>query len=1396
MALLKLVKAALLALLLVPAWATAQIPAPAATTPPPGAPAARVSFLFSDNNIPGFLAAYRKLQEQRPDLRDRVEVHFLTESTFGETPAEAVAASDVLVFDVMNQQLLDRFDAEHATDLIGAVKARGMVLGVGEGLQTEDHYAGLGVTWDPRARAYFAHAGPRNQLALLQLALARAGVSGFDLPDPELSLDFGYYHPEGESGRVFSDWEAFQAWRAANGKLRAGAPRVAVGFFKASYYSGDMALIDAVIAEIERRGAEAVPVFGYPGAIAFERLLGTGAQVRADVGLGLFFQFNDAESAKVLERVGIPVINLVSLYGRSAEDWRTSSSGLSAFEGTFNLASPELAGTVAPTVVGTKEKVRDPATGLTSVITSPIPERVAMAVSRGLRYAELSRKPNTDKKIALIYYNYPPGKANIGASYLNVAESLANILARMAAEGYDLGRAPPTADEVLADITSRGRNIAGHAPGELEAMIAEGGVRRIPIDDYRRWLDALEPSLRDKILADWGDPAETTLMVERRQGEANLIVPAVEYGNVLLMPQPSRAWSEDLEKLYHAEDLAPQHQYVAAYAWLRNGFGADAVVHVGTHGTLEWLDGRDVGLGPEDAPDALIADLPDAYIYNVDVVGEGLVARRRGMATLVDHMVPPFVEGGLSEDLARLSGLLNDHVQNEGKNAELAALYGRQARDAAIEMGIAKDLGFDPAADWTDEQLHSVETYLLDLRGQIIPFGLHAFGRVPEPAAIDSTVRAIAAVDRTSLPDAVQVFEEEMRGRIEASGERELAGLMKALGGRFVPAGKGGEPIRNPDAYPTGANFYGIDPAKIPKPAAWEIGSRLAQQMLDNHVERHGRYPAKVSFVIWGDETMRHEGILESQIFYLLGTRPVWDARGTLVDVEVVPRETLGRPRVDIVIASASEGLFQELTRLMDAAVQKVKALDEPDNQVREHYLAIKQALIASGVAAEEAEKMAGVRIFDEPPGRYNLNTSGIVGASGSWDSEDGFANDYISKMGHGYGNGYWGQPMPDVFRLALSGTDTVVHSNSTMLYGTLDNDDMFMYMGGLASAIRSLDGKTPELLITDTRDPGKSAMASLDQFIGREFRSRYVNPNWIRGMQQEGYAGAGAMREFVEYLWGWDATATDVVDDAMWQETYETYVVDKAGLGMKDYFERHSPFAFQDMTARMIETVRKDYWRADEETKARLVSEYLDSVTRHGVNCTDVSCGNGRLLRYVMDEAARTGVAAETIESARAAFEQSMGRSIDSAADELEAFARRNDARAAAERIAGARILENLPQPVPIPDGSNAAPPASAPAAGNAPRHPAQASAAPSGRVPVPGSPQPPSGADNRLTGQLMTEEDRTMRLPPTPSEQPLPVLSAGGLLWPAALFFLFMLVWAWLDRRQVRALPAGLSA
>jgi cobaltochelatase CobN len=1246
---------------------------------PSFAQSVHLAYLYSDGNTPGTLKAYKALLGERPDLRGRVTLSFLTESIFADVAPRDMTRANVLVFDIMNQQMLERFNATHNVDLIAAVKQRGTVLAVGAGLQPKEYYTDQGAVWDDRARAFWTHSGFANQLALMKLALSRAGIQGFTIPEPQPSIEFGFYYPDGQTGQVFASWDEFTKWRQAHGRLRPGAPRIAVGFYKASYYTGETELIDAVIAEVERRGAEAIPLFGYPGAVAFEKLLtGEDGQPRVDAALAFLFRFANFDASLSLEKLDVPVINLISLYGRSEKEWRASPQGLSMFEGTFQVAVPELAGLIAPTVIGSQEKVKDPDTGLTVPVRKPIGSQISIAVNRALKYTILRSTPNRDKRVAIMFYNYPPGKANIGASYLNVADSLANMLQRLATEGYDVGSADLSSAAVLRDITTKARNVGGYAPGELQEMLAQGNAVRVGFSEYRQWLNGYAPPLRAKILKDWGDPRQSKLMASADGEEGpGFVIPVVKYGNVVLLPQPARGNGEDLDKLYHAKDLAPHHQYVAAYAWLRNSFKAAAVVHLGTHGTLEWLDGKDLGMSDEDAPDALIADVPNIYLYNVDVVGEGLVARRRSHAALVDHMVPPFKKGGLLPDLAELGETINDFDNNLHKNPELAKANAERIREQVTRLGLAKDLSLDPKVEIDDETVHRIQDHLVTLRGENIPYGLHAFGRTPEKEMRDSTIDAIVSVDRSLLPKNAKILAADMEARIVASGRRELDNLTRALRGGFIPAGGGGEPIRNPDSYPTGKNFYGIDPDKVPKPASWELGVKLADQMLADHLKKHGRYPEKVSFVIWGDETMRHEGVVEAQIFHLLGTKPIWDARGKVTGVEVIPSAKLGRPRVDIVIACAAEGMFNNVTLLMDQAVQKVKALDEAENFVRRHYLATRAILVQRGYSEADADKRAGVRIFDEPPGIFNLNTSSIVAASGTWDTDTGMADDYLHKLGYAYGNGFWGEPMEDVFRLALAGTEKVVHSSSTMLYGTLDNDDFFMYMGGLAAAIRSIDGKSPELVVTNTRDPGRPEMTSIDKFIGTEFRSRYVNPTWIEGMKKEGYAGAGEMRSFVEYLWGWDATVPETVDAGMWQETFAVYVDDKHKLGMKEFFEQQSPFAYQDMTARMVETIRKGYWRPDAATESKLISEYVASVNAHGPSGAEFTSGNPRLSRYVMEEGRKAGVPVPSLQAFQRAMERATGAQMAAAAQAAEAFATQNDARSAAR-------LAEVPAPTP----------------------------------------------------------------------------------------------------------------
>lgn len=1188
-------------------------------------PKHRVLFLTGDSDSYSLVRAVQSLREERPETAEQLQVEIISVSTLKEVDFDARPPDSIVVQDIMSHNFLPSSDGEAPARFLARVRsAGGRIYAVSESLTPQEAFESAGVRFDPQVRAYWEFRGWKNlRNLLLYLSQTLPGVPAEKVPDPEKTLKFGYYYPDGKDGRAFRSWPEYENFYRQKGLYKEGRPWVGVLMFANSFYSGQAAVEDAVIQRLEEKGVNVLPGFGYPEPVAAEALMrDEKGRSRVEAIVSFLFRFSGPQASETLARIGVPVINAIVVYGRSEKEWRESPSGLSTFEGTFQIAVPELPGLVQPTVVGANNPTRDPASGFRIVRREPIPERVNRIADRALAWVRLRRKPAADRKIAVLYYNYPPGKHNIGASYLNVFGTISNLLARLKSDGYSVGDSPLDAEKLLAEVQKSGRNIGSWAPGELEALVASGGCELVPVGEYKNWLSEMPALYRERVLKDWGPPEADRLMLWTDSvGRKFYVIPAVKRGNVVLMPQPVRGWN-DTPKMYHDKDLAPPHIYAASYEWIRRKWAADVVMHIGTHGTHEWLSGRDIGFSEEDPPEALIRALPNIYIYNVDVVGEGLVAKRRGMATIVDHMTPPLKKGGLYKEYASLMEDINSHDLNMGKSPELAKEYQKRIYEQVHALGLAKDLGLKLSgpASLDHEEMHKIQAYLMELKGQNMPYGLHTFGVAPPPELRKATIEAILEVAKDLSTKERAEFAKDMDRRILLGAKRELDHAAKGLSGGYIPTGSGNDPIRNPSSLPTGKNFYAIDPTKVPTRAAWEIGSRLAAGFLEEYRKRHSQYPKKLSFVIWGNETIRHEGVLESQILWFLGAKPIWDARGKVVGVEIIPKEQLGRPRVDTVIASAAEGMFPQITQFMDEAVRRVKDLDEKDNFVRENYLRTLRVLLSRGYKKEDAEKRAAVRIFDEPPGQYNLNVSRIVEDSGSWEKEAVVAADYFRHMGHGYGGGFWGEPMEDVFRLALSGTEAVLHSRSSNLYGTLDNDDVFMYAGGLAMAVRQLDGKTPELHFTHLQDPSRPRMMAAEEMIGLEFRSRYTNPEWMKGMMKEGFEGARQMEKFVEYLWGWEATMPELIDDHKWDETYEVYIRDKHGMGLEEFFEKHSPYAKQAILARLLETGRKGYWKPSPEVQRDLARRFVESVARIGPACSENICRNRKLEKFAMD--------------------------------------------------------------------------------------------------------------------------------------------------------------------------------
>ncbi|ODS32389.1 MAG: cobaltochelatase [Candidatus Scalindua rubra] len=1197
----------------------------------------KYTFIVGNYMTSSIVRSIKTIWQEYPFIKDRVNFELISKTDLdsGFNPTE-IMDSDIIMFDVHGIRLSTPTQSGFDSEVLKGVIHKGAtILAIGETKGLNTQYAAIGLTYDSEIRSYFKHRNPENFKNMILLSLKKyLRVPELNVKPFQEGLKMAYYHRHEKEGRLFKTFEEYKQWYREAGYYKEGAEWVAVLTFSSFYEQGQTAVEDELANTLEEKGLNAFTAFGYPASEVIEKLLIDPDGVSRVSGiLSFLFRFSNFKAADSLEKCGVPVINLITVYGKDGKTWENDPVGLSSLEVSWQLAIPEIAGLIQPTVVSYRMRERDDETGFFVEQRKDIPGQVRSVVNRMRAWINLQNKENSDKKVAILYWNYPPGKQQIGASYLNVFASIENVLKKMKDSGFNVGHEKIDKDVLLDNSLNYGRNIGTWAPGELDKMISGGKCVLLSLEEYRKWSRKLPAEFIKDVNSDWGPVEESDVMMwtDPKQNKKFMVIPTIQRGNVVILPQPVRDWLQDKEAMYHNKDLAPHHQYVGVYLWLKYGFGADGVIHFGTHGTHEWLPGKSNGLSGDDPPEALVQDLPVIYPYIVDDVGEGIVAKRRGAAVVIDHMIPPLKKGGLYHEYAELEELISDHHRSLDQDAALARQYMENIIKKIKALGLEKDIEISESLNvdaengdphkFDHEVIHSIGEYLDELKELNMPYGLHTFGKEPEVSLRASTIQAIREV-------AADISATELDKHIQEGAERELSSTINAMNGRYIPTGTGNDPVRNPNSLPTGKNFYAFNPDKIPKKEAWQVGVKLTKELLDNYrAENNGKYPDKLSFVIWGTETIRHEGILESQILYLLGVEPIWNEWGKVTGIQIIPKDVLGRPRIDIVVSSAAEEMFGQLTQYIDQAVQMVKMLDEEHNLVRRHIREVTENLIQQGWPKKKAEQYAAVRIFDEPPGRYDLNVSRIVSASGSWKDDSVVAEDYLKHMSYGYGNGLWGEPMEDVYKMVLSGTDMVLHSRSTNLYGTLDNDDFFMYAGGLAATIRELDGESPDLVVTNVMNPARPEMTTIDRMMGMEFRSRYWNPEWIKGMKKEGFEGANKMAEFVENMWGWQVTMPETIDAARWEQTYDVYVTDKYGMDLEEFFSEKNPYAYQALVARMLDTIRKGYWQPIEVVKQTLAAEYIASVTENSAACSENICNNPDLEQYAMDVATHAGL-------------------------------------------------------------------------------------------------------------------------------------------------------------------------
>jgi len=1148
--------------------------------------------------------------------------------------------SHVIIVDVMKKELSD-----YVLENVDLQRVKVYAL---RGSRNDEALKKKGFIFDREIQDYFKYLSVKNVRNLVLKVAHDELDPSIRFEPPVVTPILGIYHPRAQS--IFTSYKDYVAWYKSKGLWKGHGPWIGIPFFSSSLAEGQKNIMDYVIERLEREGFNVLACFGKDIDVLKKFFIDPMGQSRVDLIVAFSLKFYSAlndQLRSTLLNIDIPVINAVKLYSIDIDKWWKDPVGIPPMDVVWTIANPEISGAIEPTPLSGRVCVKDEDKGNVLFAGRPISQTLELLIPRIRKWLALKTNENRTKRIAILFYNHSQGKQKIGASYLNVFRSLEIILQRLEQEGYLVGDYKKISEQKIKElILTYARNVGSWVPGELEKMARAKGIIRLPITIYKKWFQQLPAPFRNGVISQWGRPEDCTIM---RLG-GDFIIPGVRMGNVLLMPEPVRGWGDDPMKLYHDPTLYPHHQYVAAYLWLKNVFKADAMIHLGTHATHEWLPGKQAGLCPSCPPEVLITDIPNIYPYIVDDVGEGIQAKRRGRGVIIDHLIPAVKQSGLYHEYSRLYEMISDYTRAVSLGSSTQEERFREIAKMAKQTGILKDLNITTV---DQNALERIQHYLLEIKESFMPYGLHTFGLSPQGGALDETVDAI--IRNNPKADSKLV-----KDALINSGPAELNNLIKALNGGYIPPGEGNDPLRNIGAIPTGKNFYGFNPEKIPSPSAWALGRKAAEQIIEKKLKDKGKYPQKVAVVLWATETIRNGGINESTILYLMGLKPVWDSSGRVTGTQVIPGNELKRPRIDVLINPSGlyRDLFPNMILFLDRAVQKAAAQKDIENLISKHTSVIKKRLVSAGIPQDKAEVLSRIRIFTERPGSYGTGISEMTGNSGFWKSEEEIVNVYENRVGYAFGHGKWGEDAGLALRVNLGAVDVAVHSISSSVYGTMDNDDMFQYLGGLNLAVKRESGKAPDTFVSMNRIPGRIEVEEIARTLGRELRVRYLNPKWIEGMKKEDYAGAREMANFVEYMWGWQVTTPEAVDTTKWDQTYEVYVKDKYNLDLKEFFDKANPWAHQSITARMLEAVRKGYWKADDKVKRKLAVEYAVSVVEKGVACCDHTCNNPLLNQMVVNIISLPGVMSpEMVERFRIAIEQAMKKRLEQQVKDREAL-------------------------------------------------------------------------------------------------------------------------------------------
>lgn len=969
---------------------------------------------------------------------------------------------------------------------------------------------------------------------LLSRYAHRADWRGTHADDPIVYPDVGLYHPDLPDLHMTTDLADLPASDATT--------TVGILLLRSYILSGDTAHYDHVIRQFEARGMRVIAAFagGLDGRPAIEAYhMGRADALVSLTGFSLVggpaYNDNDAAIA-VLSDLDLPYVAAQPLEFQTLDQWSTGGQGLSPIEATMLIALPEIDGATNPTVFAGRHGTQG-CTGCTHrcpaasdvKAMAPCLERVDALVEKTHALVTLRRKSNADKTVGIVLFGFPPNAGAVGtAAYLSVFESLHNTLHRMQAEGYDV--TPPATVDALRDAVLNGNaQVHGQEANVAATVTADKIVANTP------WLDEIE--------ATWG-AAPGRVQSNGRE----VFILGAQFGKVMVGVQPTFGYEGDPMRLLFEKGFAPTHAFSAFYQYLKHDLKVDVLLHFGMHGALEFMPGKQNGLGGNDWPERLIGNMPNVYLYAANNPSEATLAKRRSNAVTITHLTPPLQNAGLYRGLADLKDSITKWRSDPARDPDLADLIATQA--ALVDL------------DATD--IDALWLQLLETEGSLIPDGLHIVGRTRDAENMLDLMEFATAADRA-------------RAKSHLETDHELPALMTALNAQFIAPVPGGDVIRAPEILPTGRNIHAFDPFRMPTAFAMRDGALQADELL----KTHATLPRSVALVLWGSDNIKSNGGPIAQALALMGCVPRFDNHGRLCGANLVSLAELGRARVDVVMTLS--GIFRDLlplqTKLLADAAYQCAMADEPAamNPIRAHALAFADA---QGVDM----KTAALRVFSNAEGAYGSNVNQLVDSS-AFDDENDLADAYQARKSFAYGPDGAASQQAALLQDTLANVDLAYQNLESVELGITSVDHYFDTLGGIASAVKRAKGGADLPIYIGDQTRGGAQVRTLTDQVALETRARSLNPKFYEPLLEHGHEGVRQIEAHITNTVGWSAT-TGKVDPWVYQKLSETFVLDDA---MRQRLADLNPQASMRMANRLIEASDRDYWSPDPETFAAL---------------------------------------------------------------------------------------------------------------------------------------------------------------------------------------------------------------